>query len=65
MAWADRRGYIQYHPATIHWRVDSNDVGWLRLVHIEPVDAQVGANHLDISGTGEIAFQMRLDVAQH
>ena len=53
-----RPGYSQLHPATMHWRVGADDVGWLRLVHAEPVDARASANRLEISGKGEIAFQV-------
>ncbi len=53
-----KRGYLQFHPATMHWRIGSEDVGWMRLVHSEPVDARASANRLDISGKGEIAFQV-------
>jgi hypothetical protein len=53
-----RRGYVQLHPATLHWRVGANEVGWLRLVHSEPVDCRAGKNRLDVSGKGEIAFQI-------
>jgi hypothetical protein len=52
-----KRGSMQFHPATAHWRI-GDDVGWLRLVHSEPVDALAGANRLDISGAGEIGFQV-------
>ena len=57
-AGGSRSGAIQYHPATMHWRVGGDDVGWLRLVHNEPVDARAGANRLQIEGSGEIAFQV-------
>lgn len=53
-----RRGAVQYHPATMHWRVGSNDVGWLRLVHSEPVDAIAHVQRLEIDGAGELAFQV-------
>ncbi len=53
-----KRGHVQYHPATMHWRVGENDVGWLRLVHTEPVDAVASKRKLEIEGSGEIAFQV-------
>jgi hypothetical protein len=53
-----KRGQVQFHPVTMHWRVGADDVGWLRLVHSEPVDCTASANRLEISATGEIAFQV-------
>ena len=53
-----KNGQPQFHPVTAHWRSGSDDVGWLRLVHSEPVDARASANRLEIEGKGEIAFQV-------
>ena len=30
----------QLHPGTIHWRIDANHIGWIRLFYLEPVDAR-------------------------
>lgn len=46
----------QLHPATIHWRIDSDHIGWIRLFYLEPVDARASKNHLEIATTSEIAF---------
>jgi hypothetical protein len=46
----------QLHPATIHWRIDANHIGWIRLFYLEPVDARARKNHLEIETTSEIAF---------
>jgi hypothetical protein len=46
----------QLHPATIHWRVDANHIGWVRLFYLEPVDARASQNRLEITTTSEIAF---------
>ena len=46
----------QLHPATIHWRIDANHIGWVRLFYLEPVDARASQNRLEISTTSEIAF---------
>ena len=46
----------QLHPATIHWRIGSDQVGWVRLLYLEPVDAHASRNRLEITTTSEIAF---------
>ncbi len=46
----------QFHPATIHWRVDANHIGWVRVFYLEPIDARASKNRLAIETTSEIAF---------
>ncbi len=46
----------QLHPATIHWRIDGDQVGWLRVIYQKPVDARASKNRLEIETTSEIAF---------
>jgi hypothetical protein len=46
----------QLHPATIHWRIDMDHIGWVRLFYLEPVDARAWRDHLEIATTSEIAF---------
>ncbi|MBI5302670.1 MAG: hypothetical protein HY868_11075 [Chloroflexi bacterium] len=46
----------QLHPATIHWRVDAEHVGWVRAFYLEPVDARASKNRLEMTTTSEIAF---------
>ncbi len=50
----------QYHPATIHWLVSDETVGWLRLRHTEPVDARAEREQLSIActqhGGGDLEF---------
>jgi hypothetical protein len=46
----------QLHPATIHWRIDAELIGWVRLLYLEPVDARATRNRLEIATTSEIAF---------
>jgi len=53
-----RWGSSQFHPLTVHWRVGPDDVGWIRLRHREPVDVHAGANRLDVTGRGELIFQV-------
>lgn len=36
----DWHAYEQYHPATLHWRIDDDRIGWLRVRHDGPVDAR-------------------------
>lgn len=51
-------GRAQFHPATLHWRCAPGAVGWLKLVHSEPVDARARVRRLDITGRGELVFQV-------
>ena len=61
-----KQGYSQFHSATLHWtplrvrqgRAASNSVGWMRLVHAEPVDAVVAGRTLTIQGSGMLTFQI-------
>ena len=46
----------QLHPATIHWRIDAEQIGWVRLFYLEPVDVRASKNRLEIATTSEIAF---------
>ena len=39
----------QFHPATAHWRVGTNDVGWLVLRECPPIDARAESNRLTIT----------------
>lgn len=54
-----KRGQPQFHPATVHWRISADDVGWIRLIHSEPVDAYASPNRLEITGAGQLAFQIQ------
>jgi hypothetical protein len=46
----------QLHPATIHWRIDPEQIGWVRLLYLEPVDARASKNRLGIATTSQITF---------
>jgi hypothetical protein len=53
-----KKGYAQFHPGTIYWKIGADAVGWIRLMHAEPLDARASANRLDIAGQDEICFQI-------
>ena len=53
-----KQGSAQFHAATLHWRVGPSSVGWMRLVHAEPVDAVVKGRTLTIQGSGMLTFQI-------
>jgi hypothetical protein len=53
-----RAGHGQFHPATIHWRIDQQTIGWLRLIHTQPADARVTERQLTISAIGPIRFEI-------
>lgn len=46
----------QLHPATMHWRIDAEQIGWARALYLEPVDARARENYLEIATTSEIAW---------
>ena len=46
----------QLFPGTIHWRINTGQIGWIRLLYLEPVDAHASRNRLEIQTTSEIAF---------
>jgi len=53
-----KQGSPQFHPGTVYWKIGPDEVGWIRLFNIWPVDARAGANRLDISGASEFYFQI-------
>lgn len=53
-----KRGHMQFHPATIHWRMAGGQIGWIRLANNEPVDAWASRNRLEVEGSGELVFQV-------
>jgi hypothetical protein len=53
-----KEGSAQFHPGTVHWRIGTDEVGWIRLLHVEPVDVRAGANRLEIAGQDEVYFQI-------
>jgi hypothetical protein len=53
-----KRGHAQFHSATVHWKIGSDKIGWIRLIHSEPVDARASENRIEISGAGALTFQV-------
>lgn len=57
----------QYHPLTIHWLAPDGSIGWIRLRHAVPVDAQAGVGQLTFSCTehagGDIEFVFQVAAA--
>lgn len=53
-----KAGSAQFHPATLHWQAAPARVGWMRLVHAEPVDAVVEGRSMTIEGSGALTFQI-------
>jgi hypothetical protein len=58
----------QFHPATIHWLVADDTVGWVRLRHTAPVDARADRNRLSIACTehagGDLEFVFQIAAPQ-
>ncbi len=54
----------QYHPATIHWLVADETVGWIRLRHMVPIDARAEQGVLRIvcteHGGGDLEFVFQI-----
>ena len=55
----------QIHPATIHWRISAGQIGWVRLLYLEPVDARASRDRLEMATTSEIAFMVHAPGARH
>jgi hypothetical protein len=51
-------GSSQFHPLTIHWRMPDGQIGWVKLVHSQPVDVVAGERELRVAGQGELMFQI-------
>ena len=51
-----KRGYGQFHPLTMHWRLPDGQIGWVKLVHTLPVDVVAGQRELTLAGQGEMIF---------
>lgn len=47
-----KRASYQFIPATVHWRA-GNEVGWLKLVHTQPVDVRVDRTTMTITAAGQ------------
>ncbi len=54
----------QFHPATLHWRIDQDYLGWARLLHADPVDARASRNRLEIATTRAITFLIQAHGAE-
>ncbi|HEY3229155.1 MAG TPA: hypothetical protein VGJ87_08045, partial [Roseiflexaceae bacterium] len=58
----------QFHPATIHWLLADETVGWIRLRHTAPVDARAERNRLSIACTehagGDLEFVFQIAAPQ-
>jgi hypothetical protein len=48
----------QFHPATIHWRVNAEQIGWVRALYLEPIDARASQERLELSTARELAFRV-------
>jgi hypothetical protein len=53
--------YNQFHPATMHWRAASGDVGWMRLVSGPAGDAEAAAGSLVVTApvAGDFVFRLQ------
>jgi hypothetical protein len=54
----------QFHPATIHWLIADDTVGWIRLRHTVPIDARAERGRLTIDCTehagGDLEFVFQI-----
>jgi hypothetical protein len=58
-----KHGYAQFHSATLHWQAgpgswSQNEIGWMRLVHIDPVDVVVAGHEMTVQGSGPLTFRI-------
>ncbi len=49
---------LQFHPATIHWQLPGDEVGWIALRQSGPVDARAEKNRLSIRTSGDATFRL-------
>ncbi|CAN5496293.1 hypothetical protein BH10ACI4_BH10ACI4_25640 [soil metagenome] len=51
----------QFHPATLQWKTPNGPIGWVRLLHIPPIDASADPQGLTIRTTRpELEFLLHL-----
>jgi hypothetical protein len=48
----------QFHPATIHWRTPSGEIGWVQLNQAPMIDATADKHGITISATGTIRIRI-------
>ncbi|MCU1322567.1 MAG: hypothetical protein JWM43_2216 [Acidobacteriaceae bacterium] len=51
----------QFHPATLQWKTPTGAIGWVRLLHISPIDASADPQGLTIrTSRNELEFLIHL-----
>ena len=53
-----REAGVQFHPATVHWKTPTGDVGWIRLYEGPRLDARAEKGILTIAGVGDYTFRV-------
>ena len=52
------KGSAQFHPLTMHWRTQSGQVGWARLIHTQALDVRAKEGQLQVTGQGPLDFEI-------
>ncbi len=59
---APARGWVQFHPATIHWRIAPDEVGWIRLLWLRDLPLAAHAEEGRLSLACDAAGPERADL---
>lgn len=51
-------GKSQFHPATVHWRTPSGEVGWIEVTRSPMIDAEVDRAGVSIQTDGDVTFRV-------
>ncbi len=48
----------QYHPVTVHWKMPSGEIGWIKLMDASRLDARADKDQLSIDCIGDTTFRI-------
>jgi hypothetical protein len=49
-------GTSQFHPATVHWRMPSGEIGWITVTRSPMIDAEADRRGISIQTDGDLTF---------
>jgi hypothetical protein len=51
-------GTTQFHPATVHWRTPSGEIGWINLTRSPMIDANADREGISIQTDGDLTLRI-------